>query len=415
MRRFARLTSFVGITAIVAAILIPAGIAVAQTTEYTPLTAIPYLTAPEAGKTSINPVYLMKNIYGVSIAIGAVLAVVMIIWAGLEYATTEAFGSKSHAKERWTHAIYGLLLLLSAYIILRTINVDLVDVNLELGGEVRCENGILVGPNGNALQSTVNGSLQPTKCSGVSSNPIQNLVNEANNAVAAAQEKDRLAQLARQNLDGLKAEKAKLEAEIAKESDPAKIASLKDKVMDLDQRILSQTLAAQTAQAEAAKSKATASAAQLTLQTTSYTNKALSGEAPPTQMIDFIQQKKVTVMDLFDRYSQSLGEATNSDQLNKITLQKLAYANLADQSVAIIRAAHSLGSSNQTISKTDAVNNAIVAIDNAARLQIVSAEPTLYAELMKRSVENREALMKIAAGACPGGKQPSFVGKLVCE
>lgn len=416
MKRVARLASFVGIAAIAAAFFVPAAAAFAQSSsEYTPLTAIPYLTAPEAGKTTVNPVNLVKNIYGVSIAVGAVIAVAMIIWAGLEYATVEAFGSKSDAKERWTHAIYGLLLLLSAYVILRTINVDLVNVNLELGGEVRCQGGILIGPNGNQLMRTVNGVLQSTPCQGVSNNPIQKLVEAANNAVVEAQEKERLARLAVQNLDGLKAEKAKLEAEIAKESDAAKITVLRNQIMDIDQRILSQTLTAQTAQADAAKGKATASAAQLTLQATSYTNKALSGEASPTEMIGWIQQRKGTAIDLFDKYAESLGEAANSDQVNKINLQKLAYSNIADQSIALIRAAHSLGSSNQSINKVDAINNAITVIDNASRLQIVTAEPTLYAELMNKSVENRATLIKIAASACPGGKQPVFNGKLVCE
>jgi len=103
--------------------------------SYCSLTTIPGAFDP---KTGVNPVNVIKNIYGISIGIGAILAVVMIIWAGVEYATTEAITGKSAAKERWQGALFGLVLLLASYIILRTINIDLVNINLDLGTPVGC-------------------------------------------------------------------------------------------------------------------------------------------------------------------------------------------------------------------------------------------------------------------------------------
>ena len=81
------------------------------TKEYCALTTIPGVT--EAGK-SADPVFVIKNIYGVAIGIGAILAVVMIIWAGVEYATTESITGHSDAKERWMGALFGLILLLAS-------------------------------------------------------------------------------------------------------------------------------------------------------------------------------------------------------------------------------------------------------------------------------------------------------------
>ncbi|MDE2041383.1 MAG: hypothetical protein KGI59_03330 [Patescibacteria group bacterium] len=144
--------------------LAPAGVAIAQSVpvaagnctpgttncDYLPLTTIPGAyneCKPDYKKDSngnivsadltrcqpVNPVGVLSNVYIVSIAVAAVLATGMIIWAGIEYVTVESFMKKSDAKARITGAITGLVLLLSSYIILKTINVDLVNINLDLG------------------------------------------------------------------------------------------------------------------------------------------------------------------------------------------------------------------------------------------------------------------------------------------
>ena len=122
----------------------------ANTTQYVALTTIPGFTTgcvPVEVKDAngvvksintdncvkTNPLEKIKNIYGVAIGIAAVLAVIMIIWAGLEYATTDAITGKSDAKVKWQGALYGLGLLLVSYLLLRTINIDLVNINLNLG------------------------------------------------------------------------------------------------------------------------------------------------------------------------------------------------------------------------------------------------------------------------------------------
>jgi hypothetical protein len=122
--------------------------------DYVPLTTIPGATVgckPTGYDGNNNPIYdltkcqpanpikVITNIYGVSIGIAAVLAVGVIIWAGVEYLTKESITGKSDAKERWHGALWGLLLLLSSFLILRTINVDLVNINLELGQPLKGE------------------------------------------------------------------------------------------------------------------------------------------------------------------------------------------------------------------------------------------------------------------------------------
>ena len=68
----------------------------------------------------------------IKIAIGlmSVLAVVMIVMGGIQYMTTTSGGEKNAGKERITNALFGLLLALSSYLLLRTINPKLVDLQV---------------------------------------------------------------------------------------------------------------------------------------------------------------------------------------------------------------------------------------------------------------------------------------------
>lgn len=99
--------------------------------DFTPLTTIDGLFE---ANVPTNPVKVLSGIYGFAIGIGAVIAVIMIIWGGFEYMYQESIGSKSAAKERITNAFLGLGVILASFIILRTINADLVDFNLHLPG-----------------------------------------------------------------------------------------------------------------------------------------------------------------------------------------------------------------------------------------------------------------------------------------
>jgi len=135
-------------------ILVP--IVVLGETEYTALTTIPGATV---AKEPVSPMNLLKNVYGISIIIASTLAVAVIIFGGIEYATSEALQKKSGGKERIQNAIFGLVLLLSSYIILRTINIDLVNFNLTLGvvkPDSRVDLGVLESQLKNTLDSSIN-------------------------------------------------------------------------------------------------------------------------------------------------------------------------------------------------------------------------------------------------------------------
>ncbi len=69
----------------------------------------------------------------VIIGIIGVLAVVMIVVGGIQYMTTDAIGKKESGKETVQGALFGVVLALAAYIILRTINPQLVSLDLAPG------------------------------------------------------------------------------------------------------------------------------------------------------------------------------------------------------------------------------------------------------------------------------------------
>lgn len=71
-----------------------------------------------------------NKLFAFSLSIGAILAVVMIVWGGYLYMFKDSFAAKLNAKEKITNAVIGLLLLLGIYLILYQINPDILKLNI---------------------------------------------------------------------------------------------------------------------------------------------------------------------------------------------------------------------------------------------------------------------------------------------
>lgn len=77
-----------------------------------------------------------NNMYSIAIGIGSVVAVVMIVIYGFKYMTSESGGGNlQKLKSRITNVVLGLLLLVGIYVILNTINPNLLDVQPDVGKE----------------------------------------------------------------------------------------------------------------------------------------------------------------------------------------------------------------------------------------------------------------------------------------
>ncbi len=81
--------------------------------------------------SSCNPGALIKNIYQFSLLIAGVLALGAIVYGGITYTISAGNPSKQHEGTEWIRsALWGLLLLASAYLILNTIDPRLTSVGL---------------------------------------------------------------------------------------------------------------------------------------------------------------------------------------------------------------------------------------------------------------------------------------------
>lgn len=100
----------------------------ADEATYVPLAPLPGVDAEaEATLESYLPA-----IFQLSIGIAGVLAVIMLILGGLQYMGSETVGGKQDGRDRITAALGGLLLALAAFLILQTINKDLVNFSLDI-------------------------------------------------------------------------------------------------------------------------------------------------------------------------------------------------------------------------------------------------------------------------------------------
>ena len=93
--------------------------------EVVPLAPLP---TKFGGDTETLPGYV-NTIFLLTISVGAVLAVLRIIWGGFRYMTSEAVGDVKEARSIIVQAIIGLLLLLGIWIILNEINPNITNLN----------------------------------------------------------------------------------------------------------------------------------------------------------------------------------------------------------------------------------------------------------------------------------------------
>ncbi|MDE2172767.1 MAG: hypothetical protein KGJ33_02395, partial [Patescibacteria group bacterium] len=114
-------------------------IAAAQTAaqnNYTVLAPLPCISGngvscPSGNLQNVTQVSYQQYIqyaFNLMIALAAVAAVVMLVWGGFEYVLSAVPGTKSDGKARVTNAVIGLVLVLCTYLILKTINPQLVNI-----------------------------------------------------------------------------------------------------------------------------------------------------------------------------------------------------------------------------------------------------------------------------------------------
>lgn len=105
---------------------------------FTPMANIPIFYGGGSGAMELRNEGLvgeyLNKIFTFGIVLASGLAVVMIAIGGVKYSTTDAFSGKSEGKAMVTNAIVGLILALTSYLILSTINPALVGTTVSIKG-----------------------------------------------------------------------------------------------------------------------------------------------------------------------------------------------------------------------------------------------------------------------------------------
>lgn len=140
--------------------VVPIPLAQAQPSNYTLLEPLPCVPGGDvvcqAGtqKETVNFKEYVQYAFNLTIALAAVAAVFMIVWGGFEYMTTDSFQGKNEGKKKVTNAIYGLVLVLCSFLILRTVDPRLVQIPSTLVPQLELRY------SRNALSSFMNGVLE---------------------------------------------------------------------------------------------------------------------------------------------------------------------------------------------------------------------------------------------------------------
>jgi hypothetical protein len=98
---------------------------------FVPLAGIPGLTEGTTADSSGLAAFF-NNLYKYLIGLAAALAVIEIIWGGLEISTQDSVSKQSAGKERITQAIFGLVLVLSPVLVFSIINPSILNLSLNL-------------------------------------------------------------------------------------------------------------------------------------------------------------------------------------------------------------------------------------------------------------------------------------------
>ena len=124
--------------------VLPTAYVWAAESNYILLEPLPNIVAAGTNETNLNT--YLPGIFKTGIIVAAILAVLVLAYAGIQYMTTDSIPLKGSARQRITDAVLGLLLALGAYMFLFTINPKLVDVLFNLPYLTGLDSAPLINP-----------------------------------------------------------------------------------------------------------------------------------------------------------------------------------------------------------------------------------------------------------------------------
>jgi len=112
---------------------------------------------PKEGPCKTSFPNYVREVFRIGIIAAGILAVIVIVYAGIQYMGSEAWTSKAEAKKKILAALGGLILALSAYLLLQTINPDLIpNVQNPLNISVPTNEGEVLREKRRAMEASQN-------------------------------------------------------------------------------------------------------------------------------------------------------------------------------------------------------------------------------------------------------------------
>lgn len=134
--------------------------------QFKPLVGIPGVTNPEDFDQ------YLQAIYATAISLAALLAVIKIVIAGVKWMTTEIVTSKGDAKKDIEGAVFGLILILGAVLLLYIINPDIgrVDLTFNPAPKQAVSPGLILNADVKACNSDDTCKFETANCKNTSIN-----------------------------------------------------------------------------------------------------------------------------------------------------------------------------------------------------------------------------------------------------
>lgn len=104
-----------------------------QSGGFVPLAPLPGLTSGDGANSIISSGSFgafFNHLYDYLIGIAVIIAIIMVIWGGLQYSTQDSISKKGEGKERIQQAIFGLILVLSPALVFTIINPAILNFSL---------------------------------------------------------------------------------------------------------------------------------------------------------------------------------------------------------------------------------------------------------------------------------------------
>ena len=120
----------ISVVTLAATLTLAAPVALAQ--GFTPIAPIPGLNDMSGVATEGGIAKFLGNLYIFCIGIAVVLAIIMIIWGGVEYAFSEVVTNKTEGRKKIVNALFGLVLVLSPVLVFTIINPAILNLNVNI-------------------------------------------------------------------------------------------------------------------------------------------------------------------------------------------------------------------------------------------------------------------------------------------